>query len=99
MLDLCPVQPGDAPALHAFLSDSEVARWLRPKGVSGPFTLEECEAMAARDAAHWGAHGFKPWLAWDEEVPAGWCLTYERGFEHAGYPHVLHRTIRERTAP
>ena len=26
-------------------------------------------------------------------------LAYERDFEHAGYPHVLYRTIRERNAP
>ena len=51
MLDLRPVQLGDAPALHALMSDPEVARWLRPSGISGPFTREECETMAARDAA------------------------------------------------
>jgi ribosomal-protein-alanine N-acetyltransferase len=166
MLDLRPVQPGDAPALHVLMSDPEVAKWLRPKGVSGPFTLEECEATAARDAAHWAAHGFGPWLAWDGDIPAARCglkhtivdgrgevevgwvvashywgrgvgtamgrhalaagaergiadivaftrveniasrrvmeklgLTYERDFEHAGYPHVLYRTIRERDSP
>jgi RimJ/RimL family protein N-acetyltransferase len=74
MLDLRPVQLSDAPALHALMSDPEVARWLRPSGVSGPFTLQECETMAAKDAAHWGAHGFGPWLAWDEDRPAGRCL-------------------------
>ncbi len=26
-------------------------------------------------------------------------LTHERDFEHAGYPHVLYRTIRERVSP
>jgi RimJ/RimL family protein N-acetyltransferase len=26
-------------------------------------------------------------------------LTHERDFEHAGYPHVLYRTIRERNSP
>lgn len=163
MLDLRPVRPGDAVALHALMSDPDVARWLRGKDESGPFTLPECEAWAARDAAHWGAHGFGPWLAWDEEVCAGRCLLehsivdgrgeveigwavasrywgrgvgtamgrhalasgvkrgitdlvaytradnvasrrvmeklgliHERDFEHAGYPHVLYRTIRER---
>ena len=163
MLDLRPVQPGDGPALHAVLSDPEVARWLRPRNASGPFSLEECHAMASQDAAHWSAHGFGPWLAWDDETCAGRCLLehslvdgrgevevgwavaspywgrgvatemgrhalaagaergitslvaytradnaasrrvmekleliYERDFEHAGYPHVLYRTIRER---
>jgi RimJ/RimL family protein N-acetyltransferase len=74
MLDLRPVQPADAPALHALMSDPEVARWLRPKRVSGPFSLQECEAMAFKDAAHWAAHGFGPWLAWDDDICAGRCL-------------------------
>ena len=166
MLDLRPVQPADASALHALMSDPEVARWLRPKGQSGPFSMQECEAMAVRDAAHWATHGFGPWLAWDGDIGAGRCLlehsvvdgraeveigwavasrfwgrgvgtamgrhalaagaqhgianfvaftrvdnvasrrvmeklglAYERDFDHAGYPHALYRTIRERTAP
>jgi RimJ/RimL family protein N-acetyltransferase len=56
------------------MSDPEVARWLRPKDVSGPFTLDECAAMASQDAAHWAAHGFGPWLAWDDNAVAGRCL-------------------------
>jgi [ribosomal protein S5]-alanine N-acetyltransferase len=166
MLDLRPVRPADAPALHALMSDPDVARWLRPKSRSGPFSPEECEAMAGRDAAHWAVHGFGPWLAWEGsmcsgrcllehsvvdgrgEVEIGWAvasrywgrgvgtamgrhalaasaergianlvaytrvdnvasrrvmeklgLTHERDFEHAGYPHVLYRTIRERNSP
>jgi ribosomal-protein-alanine N-acetyltransferase len=74
MLDLRPVQAADAAALHAVMSDPDVARWLRPKSVSGPFSLEECEAMAVKDAAHWGAHGFGSWLAWDGDRCAGRCL-------------------------
>src|ERR1700748_3237745 len=74
MLELRPVALGDAPALHALMSDPEVARWLRPRGVSGPFTLEECEAWVVSDAAHWAAHGFGPWLAWGGAVAAGRCL-------------------------
>jgi RimJ/RimL family protein N-acetyltransferase len=163
MLDLRPVQPGDAPAVHQFLSDPEVAKWLRPAGVSGPFTLEECEASIPAQVAHWTAHGFGPWLVWDGdacvgrcllkhsivegrgEVEIGWAvarsywgrgvatsigrhglaaaaqrgvtnvvaftrvdnhasqrvmqklgLAYERDFVHAGLPHVLYRTTRER---
>ena len=163
MLDLRPVRPGDAPAAHQFLSDPEVARWLRPAGVTGPFTLAECEAAIPAQVAHWGAHGFGVWLAWDGEncvgrcvlkhsivegrgeVEVGWALAraywgrgvgtsmgrhalsaaaergvsnvvaftrvdnlasrrvmeklgfvYEREFVHAGLPHVLFRTIRER---
>src|SRR3984957_13447601 len=166
MLDLRPVEPGDARALLAVLSDPDVAAWLRPKGVSGPFTLDESEAWVAADVAHWAAHGFGAWLAWDGTECAGRCmlrhslvegrgeveigwevasgywgrgvgtligrhvltaaaehgidnvvaftrvdnvrsrrvmeklgLTYERGFEYAGYPHVLYRTIRERNSP
>lgn len=166
MLDLRPVRPRDAAALHTLMSDPEVARWLRRRDQSGPFTLQECEAWATTDAAHWTAHGFGPWLAWDAETCAGRCLlehsvvdgrgeveigwavarrywgrgvgtalgrhaltagaergisdlvaytrtdnvasrrvmeklglAYARDFEHAGYPHVLYRTIRERDAP
>jgi ribosomal-protein-alanine N-acetyltransferase len=74
MLDLRPMEPDDAPALHALLSDPEVAAWLRPKGVSGPFSLEECEGWVARDVAHWAAHGFGAWLAWDGGDCAGRCM-------------------------
>jgi len=74
MFDLRPVQSSDAPALHTLLSDPEVAMWLRPRGVTGPFTLTECEAMLPRALAHWAAHGFGYWLAWDGEACAGRCL-------------------------
>src|ERR1700759_5495612 len=74
MLDLRPVAPGDAPALHALLCDPDVARWLRPKNLTGPFSFQECETWVARDAAHWDAHGFGPWLAWGEDGCAGRCL-------------------------
>jgi ribosomal-protein-alanine N-acetyltransferase len=57
--------------MHSFLSHPEVAVWLRPQGVVGPFTPDECEAWARRDAAHWAAHGFGPWLAWDDDVCVG----------------------------
>ena len=49
--------------------------------------------MAAADAAHWGAHGFGPWLAWDGEQCAGRCLLEHR------YRHVLYRTTREHNSP
>jgi RimJ/RimL family protein N-acetyltransferase len=74
MFDLRPVQPGDAAALHTVLSDPEVAMWLRPRGATGPFTLEECEAMLPAALAHWAAHGFGSWMAWDGETCAGRCL-------------------------
>jgi ribosomal-protein-alanine N-acetyltransferase len=74
MFELRPVEPGDAPALHALLSDPEVAVWLRPRGVTGPFTLAECEAMVPTAVAHWAAHGFGSWLAWDGDACAGRCL-------------------------
>jgi ribosomal-protein-alanine N-acetyltransferase len=163
MLDLRPVQPGDGAAVHQFLSDPEVAVWLRPKGVTGAFTLEECEASIPAQVAHWAAHGFGVWLAWEGtdclgrcvlkhsivdgrgEVEIGWAvarphwgrgiatsmgrhalavaaergltnvvaftrvdnlasrrvmeklgLIDEREFTHAGLPHALYRTIRER---
>jgi RimJ/RimL family protein N-acetyltransferase len=34
-----------------------------------PFTLEHCKVWAARDAAHWAAHGFGPYLWLDRGVP------------------------------
>src|ERR1700759_4299498 len=71
MFDLRPVQSGDAPALHALLSDPEVAVWLRPGGVDGPFTLAECEAIVSAGLGHWAAHGFGSWLAWDGDTCAG----------------------------
>jgi hypothetical protein len=57
--------------MHRFLSHPEVAGWLRPQGVVGPFTPDECKAWARRDEAHWAAHGFGPWLAWDEDLCVG----------------------------
>jgi ribosomal-protein-alanine N-acetyltransferase len=74
MFDLRPVQSGDAPALHGLLSDPEVAAWLRPSNVSGPFTLAECEAIVSAALGHWAAHGFGVWLAWDGDACAGRCL-------------------------
>jgi [ribosomal protein S5]-alanine N-acetyltransferase len=74
MLDLRPVQPGDAPAVHQLLSDPEVATWLRPAGVTGPFSLAECEAALPAQVAHWTAHGFGVWLAWDQRDCVGRCL-------------------------
>jgi ribosomal-protein-alanine N-acetyltransferase len=71
MLELRPIETGDAPALHAMLSDPGVAVWLRPAGSSGPFSRAECEAMAGRDVAHWAAHGFGPWLVLDGETGVG----------------------------
>jgi RimJ/RimL family protein N-acetyltransferase len=71
MLDLRPIETGDAPALHAILADAEVANWLRPAGVTGPFSAAECYGMAERDAAHWVAHGFGPWLVLDGDAAVG----------------------------
>jgi RimJ/RimL family protein N-acetyltransferase len=71
MLDLRPIETGDAPALHAILSDDEVAHWLRAAGVTGPFSAAECDGMAERDAAHWVAHGFGPWLVLDGDAALG----------------------------
>jgi [ribosomal protein S5]-alanine N-acetyltransferase len=74
MLDLRPVAPGDGAAVHQFLSDPEVAAWLRPRGVTGAFTLEECEASIPPQVAHWAAHGFGVSLAWDGPDCLGRCL-------------------------
>jgi ribosomal-protein-alanine N-acetyltransferase len=74
MLDLRPVGPDDGLAVHQFLSDPEVAFWLRPAGVTGPFTLAECESAIPAQVAHWTAHGFGIFLAWDGEDCVGRCL-------------------------
>jgi ribosomal-protein-alanine N-acetyltransferase len=58
MLGIRPVRSDDADALLQILSDAEVAGWLRGAGESGPFSRAECEAMVARNVAHWTAHGF-----------------------------------------
>ncbi len=74
MLSLRPVEPDDGSSLSEVLSDPEVAVQLRPRGESGPFSLAECAALARRDAAHWIAHGFGSWLAWDGETCVGRAL-------------------------
>jgi RimJ/RimL family protein N-acetyltransferase len=71
MPSLTPAAAGDAPALHQLLSDPEVAVWLRPRGMSGLFTQAECAEMAQRGVAHWHAHGFGYWLAWDAATCVG----------------------------
>lgn len=74
MFTLRPITAGDAAAVHELLGDPEVAAWLRPAGRHGPFTLEECAALAGRSAAHWAAHGFGRTLAFDGERCIGWSL-------------------------
>ena len=56
----------DAEPLLEILGDPEVAAWLRPAGLTGPFTLAECEEVVARKVAHWTAHGFGMSLAFSE---------------------------------
>ena len=74
MLDLRPITPGDAAALHELLGDPAVATWLRRAGDDGPFTLADCETMVARAVAHWAAHGFGRSLAWERDRCIGWSL-------------------------
>lgn len=57
MLEIRPVTADDADALWAILGDPEVARWLRPAGISGGFSRSECERLIVRKLAHWEAHG------------------------------------------
>jgi RimJ/RimL family protein N-acetyltransferase len=61
----------DGPAVHTLLGDPEVAAWFRS---SGPFTLEECEAMVSKKVAHRVAHGFGWYLAWEDDDCLGWSL-------------------------
>jgi ribosomal-protein-alanine N-acetyltransferase len=64
-----PVAAGDGPALHAVLGHPEVSRWLRPAGVTSPFSPAECDEWAARGAAHWAAHGFGEWVVRHDGEP------------------------------
>jgi RimJ/RimL family protein N-acetyltransferase/predicted enzyme related to lactoylglutathione lyase len=59
--------------------EPEVAGWLRPAGRSGPYTAEETGEAAAKDAAHWRAHGFGRW-----RVSAG-----EETIAHGGLVHTI----------
>jgi RimJ/RimL family protein N-acetyltransferase len=74
MFELRPTRAGDGPAIHTLLRDPEVARWLRPAGRDGPFSAQEADALAARSAAHWEAHGFGRSLAWAGDRCLGWSL-------------------------
>jgi len=74
MVELHPIGAGDGNAVHELLGDPAVATWLRPAGVHGAFTPEECELVAARGAAHWAAHGFGRMLAFDGDRCVGWSL-------------------------
>jgi ribosomal-protein-alanine N-acetyltransferase len=74
MLDLRALGAGDADHLHGLLGDPALARWLRPSGVTGAFTLEECERLVTEDVAHWTAHGFGPWLAFENGECVGRAL-------------------------
>ena len=69
---LRPTGADDGPAIRELLSDPEVAVWLRPAGRTGPFSAAECEAFAARSAAHWVAHGFGRSLAFEGDRCIGW---------------------------
>jgi RimJ/RimL family protein N-acetyltransferase len=68
-LELRRIEGGDGPALHAILGEPEVARWLRPAGVTTPFSIEESEDWARRRAAQWAAFGYGEWLVFDGERP------------------------------
>jgi RimJ/RimL family protein N-acetyltransferase len=61
----------DGPAVHSLLGDPAVAAVFRS---SGPFTLEECEDMVAKNVAHRVAHGFGWYLAWEDNECLGWSL-------------------------
>jgi RimJ/RimL family protein N-acetyltransferase len=74
VIALRALAPTDAVVLHGLLGDPEVARWLRPRGVTGPFTVDECERLVSENVAHWAAHGFGPWLAFEDDVCVGRTL-------------------------
>lgn len=67
MLDLAwrALSEDDGPELLRVLGEPEVARWLRAAGHEAPFSAAECARRARAGAAHWGAHGFGPWIVRD----------------------------------
>lgn len=71
-IEIRQLETTDALAIHrSLLGDPEIAVWYR---ASGPFTLAECEEMAARKVAHRAAHRFGWSLAWEGENCVGWSL-------------------------
>jgi RimJ/RimL family protein N-acetyltransferase len=70
-LTLRSFEPGDGPLLQSIMGHPDVARWLRPANLTGPFTPEECADWARRKAAHWDAFGFGEWMAFDGDTPVG----------------------------
>jgi len=74
VLEFRPATAVDVEALLEFLGDPEVARWLRPAGMEGPFTRTECETTLARKVAHWTAHGFGPSFGFVDGRCVGWSI-------------------------
>ena len=74
MLDIRPLRDSDAPAVHRLLGDPQVARWLRPGGMSEPFSLTECEHFVQAQIGHWSAHRFGTSLCWEGGRCVGWSL-------------------------
>ena len=74
VIEVRPLDAGDAPAVHSLLGDPAVAVWLRRAGVSHPFTPDECETFVRAQIGHWTAHGFGCSLAWDGEDCVAWSL-------------------------
>lgn len=68
-----PLTAADGPGLHRILGDPKVGPWHRPAGRQDPFSAQECDAFAERQAAHWTAHGFGFWLvAFPDGEPVAW---------------------------
>jgi RimJ/RimL family protein N-acetyltransferase len=76
VIEVRPLAAGDAPAVHSLLGDPAVAVWLRPVGISQPFTLDECETFVRAQMGHWTAHGFGCSLAWHGAQCVAWSLQH-----------------------
>jgi RimJ/RimL family protein N-acetyltransferase len=96
MVALRSVGLSDALALHGLLSDHEVAAWLRPAGRSGPFSLNECEAIVVEKVAHWTAHGFGMSLAFDQGVCVGRSIVQHNVVNGRGEVEIGWAVARER---
>ncbi len=55
-------RPVHLPALRRLLPDPQVAASLWPGELGGTRTDEHVQVMLDYDQAHWGVHGFGPWL-------------------------------------
>jgi ribosomal-protein-alanine N-acetyltransferase len=79
------VRHRDGDVAARLYGDPDVARTLRPAGVTGPFTRAESDAALARHVERWARDGFGPWLwtAEGEPIAIGGLARSDVGGEDA----------------